>query len=84
MIAEDEPIAQAAREAVMAAGAPGQFGTDLAANDSSWLAAAGIPTVLLGPGRPEAAHTTGESVDVDELRVAAEAYARLARSLTRA
>jgi acetylornithine deacetylase/succinyl-diaminopimelate desuccinylase-like protein len=84
VIAEDEPIAQAAREAVMAAGAPGRFGTDLAANDSSWLAAAGIPTVLLGPGRPEAAHTTGESVDVDELRVAAEAYARLALSLTRA
>jgi acetylornithine deacetylase/succinyl-diaminopimelate desuccinylase-like protein len=84
VIAEDEPVARAAQEAVRAAGAAGRFGTDLAANDSSWLAAAGIPTVVLGPGRPEAAHTTGESVGVDELRLAAETYARLALSLTRA
>lgn len=77
-ISEDEPVARAARDAVRATGRPGLFGMDAAANDSSWLDRAGIPTVLLGPGAPEAAHTTGESVAIAEVRDAIEIYARTA------
>lgn len=84
LIEPDEPLALAAQAAVRAVGRPGAFGTDAAANDSSWLAAAGIPTVLLGPGRPADAHTSGESVAIREVRDAVEIYARLALALTRA
>jgi acetylornithine deacetylase/succinyl-diaminopimelate desuccinylase-like protein len=80
-IAAGELIAVAAREAVRRVGRPGRFGMDSAANDSSWLDRAGIPTVLLGPGAPEAAHTTGESVAVEEIRDAVEIYARTAVAL---
>jgi acetylornithine deacetylase/succinyl-diaminopimelate desuccinylase-like protein len=83
VIREDEPVARAALEAVKASGRRGKFGTDLAANDSSWLAAAGIPTVLLGPGLAEEAHTTGEGIPAADLATAVEAYARLALALTR-
>ena len=50
---------------------------DLAANDASWLIGAGIPTILLGPGDPEQAHATGESLGVDELATACAVYAQL-------
>ena len=36
-----------------------------------------IPTVILGPGSLSVAHTANESVDVDELVVAARIYARV-------
>ena len=39
---------------------------------------ASIPTVILGPGSLRVAHTTDESIAVDELLVAARAYARIA------
>jgi acetylornithine deacetylase/succinyl-diaminopimelate desuccinylase-like protein len=83
LIEPDEPLVVAAQEAVRATGRPGALGTDLAANDSSWLGAAGIPTVLLGPGCPAAAHASEESVTVREVRDAVEIYARLALALTR-
>jgi acetylornithine deacetylase/succinyl-diaminopimelate desuccinylase-like protein len=82
VIGEEEPVVIAACDAVRAAGRPGRLGTDAAANDSSWLAAAGIPTVLLGPGRPEEAHTTGEWVAAGELAAAVEIYGRLALALS--
>ena len=84
VIAEDEAIAVASSAAARAAGRAGRFGTDLAANDSSWLAAAGIPTVLLGPGEPEQAHTTGESIPAADLAAATEIYVRLALAVSRA
>lgn len=34
----------------------------------------GIPTVILGPGEPEKAHSTSECVGIDQLRTAAEIY----------
>jgi acetylornithine deacetylase/succinyl-diaminopimelate desuccinylase-like protein len=77
-IRDDEAVALAARDAVRQSGRPGRFGMDSAANDSSWLDRAGIPTVLLGPGAPEAAHTTNESVPVADVRDAVEIYARMA------
>jgi acetylornithine deacetylase/succinyl-diaminopimelate desuccinylase-like protein len=80
-ICDDEPVALAARDAVRQSGRPGRFGMDAAANDASWLDRAGIPTVLLGPGAPEAAHTTNESVPIADVRDAVEIYARMALAL---
>ena len=49
------------------------FGTDAAA-----IAAAGVPTVVFGPGSIEQAHTADEFISVDELRSAAEIFYRIA------
>jgi acetylornithine deacetylase/succinyl-diaminopimelate desuccinylase-like protein len=71
------PVAQAAAAAVVASGRAPAFGMDSAANDSSWLDAAGIDTVLLGPGEPTQAHVTDESVEPAEVIAAVAVYARL-------
>jgi acetylornithine deacetylase/succinyl-diaminopimelate desuccinylase-like protein len=71
------PIARAAVAAVHAGGREPAFGMDSAANDSSWLDAAGIDTVLLGPGEPTQAHATDEHVDPAEVAQAVGIYARL-------
>ncbi len=46
--------------------------------DAPHLAAGGRPVVGFGPGEEELAHTTRESVRVDDLEVAARAYRELA------
>jgi acetylornithine deacetylase/succinyl-diaminopimelate desuccinylase-like protein len=74
----DERIARAATAAVRSCGLPVHTGMDAAANDSSWLHQAGIPTVLLGPGEPEMAHTIDESVTLTEVPDAVAVYAELA------
>jgi acetylornithine deacetylase/succinyl-diaminopimelate desuccinylase-like protein len=71
-----EPIAQACVAAAQAAGRSGVLGMDSAANDSSWLHQAGIPTVLLGPGAPEQAHVTDEHVPLADVADAIAIYAR--------
>ena len=76
-IAAERPVAQAAVAAVRASGREPAFGMDSAANDSSWLDAAGIDTVLLGPGEPIEAHVTDESIDPAEVAAAVAVYARL-------
>jgi len=73
----DRPVAGAAAGAVRAAGREPAFGMDSAANDSSWLDAAGIDTVLLGPGDPPQAHATDEHVGRAEVVAAVEIYARM-------
>lgn len=44
-------------------------------SDAGWLASAGIPTVIYGPGRLEQAHTIDEWVEIDDLVRAAQVYA---------
>ncbi len=73
----ERPIAQAAAAAVRASGREPAFAMDSAANDSSWLDAAGIDTVLLGPGEPTQAHATDEHVDPAQVAAAVDVYARL-------
>ena len=46
-------------------------------SDAGWLAAAGIPTIICGPGELAQAHTTNESVAIADLIDAARIYARL-------
>ncbi len=45
--------------------------------DGGWLAHAGIPTIIYGPGELAEAHTTNESIAIAELVAAARVYARL-------
>ena len=45
--------------------------------DASVISAAGVPTVVFGPGSIEQAHTADEWISVDQLERAAEIYSRL-------
>lgn len=54
-------------------GAP--FGTH-----AGYLAAAGLPTLVLGPGSPHPAHTKDEWVSVKEIELGAKVYETLMRS----
>ena len=49
------------------------FGTDAAA-----IAAAGLPTVVFGPGSIDQAHTADEFISIDELKLATEIFYRIA------
>ncbi len=51
------------------------FGTDATA-----LAAAGVPTIVFGPGSIAQAHTADEFIEIDELHFAAEFFHRIASS----
>jgi acetylornithine deacetylase/succinyl-diaminopimelate desuccinylase-like protein len=75
--AEHDPLVDTVQRIVRQVGRAGTLGTDPAADDSSWLGNAGISTVLCGPGAPEQAHTTGERVDVSQIRDAMMIYAQL-------
>jgi acetylornithine deacetylase len=75
--AEGDALVDTMQRIVREVGRPGTLGTDSAADDSSWLGNAGISTVLCGPGAPEQAHTTGEHVDVAQIRDAIAIYAKL-------
>lgn len=46
-------------------------------SDAGWLAAAGIPTIICGPGELAQAHTTNESIAIADLVDAARIYARV-------
>jgi len=48
------------------------------ATDAAFLADAGVPTVVFGPGSIRQAHTADESISLDELGRGAEIYYRLA------
>jgi acetylornithine deacetylase/succinyl-diaminopimelate desuccinylase-like protein len=50
------------------------FGTDAAA-----LSAAGVPTVVFGPGSIAQAHTADEYIEIDELQFATDIFHRIAR-----
>jgi acetylornithine deacetylase/succinyl-diaminopimelate desuccinylase family protein len=45
-------------------------------SDASKLARAGIPSVIFGPGNIDQAHAAEEFVELDQVRLAAEIYAR--------
>jgi acetylornithine deacetylase/succinyl-diaminopimelate desuccinylase-like protein len=51
------------------------------ATDGRHFAAAGIPTVIYGPGDPRLAHVPDEWVDIDEVLEATRAYALSALAL---
>jgi acetylornithine deacetylase/succinyl-diaminopimelate desuccinylase-like protein len=49
------------------------------ATDASAIAAAGIPTVVFGPGNIAQAHTADEFIDIDELKLATDIFQAIAR-----
>jgi acetylornithine deacetylase len=49
--------------------------------DAGPLGAAGLPCLVFGPGDIAQAHTKDEWIELDQVRLAAEAYYQLARSL---
>ena len=74
---ETEEVVQLAKSAISAVlgqakmkGVP--FGTD-----GSKTARAGIPTIVLGPGSIDQAHTAKEFVEIDQVVKATEIYARM-------
>jgi acetylornithine deacetylase len=69
-------LADAARSVIGHCGLVGvPYGTD-----ASKIAAAGVPSVVFGPGSIAQAHTADEWIDLQELQLAAEVYYRLVRS----
>jgi acetylornithine deacetylase len=71
-VAEDEPIVQAVlRETQSLFGRQPNIGCSFAWMDSALLAAAGIPTVIFGPGG-EGAHAVVEWADLDQLEQSAQ------------
>ncbi|MEU4451235.1 M20 family metallopeptidase [Nocardioides sp. NPDC023903] len=81
--AVDDPIVDNVAAALTAAGASSAAPTGwTAACDGGFVASAGIPVVVLGPGSvAEQAHRPDESVAVAELVTAAHTYAALFRSV---
>ena len=77
----DDPIIDDVAAALTAAGAPSPPPTGwTAACDGGFVASAGIPVVVLGPGSVvEQAHRPDESVEIAELVTAADTYAALFR-----
>jgi acetylornithine deacetylase/succinyl-diaminopimelate desuccinylase family protein len=72
----DAAIVHVARDAAaLVTGRPSGVGQMRAATDARFLIAAGIPTVVFGPGDLEEAHTVDESIAIADLADGALAYA---------
>jgi acetylornithine deacetylase/succinyl-diaminopimelate desuccinylase family protein len=82
-IAVSERVVVAAREAVSAvSGVTPPIEGFSGVCDANWLVnAARIPTVVLGPGDLADAHGVDESIDLDEVALAARVYALMALKL---
>jgi succinyl-diaminopimelate desuccinylase len=78
-----EPFVIACRRALGDIGADSTLSGLIVNCDMTHFRAAGIPTVVIGPGELEVMHVPDESIDVDELRRAVDVYeAILRRNLT--
>ena len=78
MRSSDQRWSQQVAAAVQSFGRPGRLvGVPYGTNAAS-IAAAGIPTVVLGPGSIDQAHTADEWIAVEELEAAVEVYERIA------
>jgi succinyl-diaminopimelate desuccinylase len=69
-----DPYALAALEAARSVRPSADFGFDDAANEASFLSAAGTPTLVWGPGAPELAHAADERIALDEIAEVAAMY----------
>jgi acetylornithine deacetylase/succinyl-diaminopimelate desuccinylase-like protein len=82
LLEEGSPLAMSARESARAVSAGTKFGFDEACNDASFLSAAGVPTIIWGPGEPELAHTSNEKVALSDVHRALQMYALTIDHLT--
>ena len=76
--AENEVVVQKALAASQALGLPGTPVGYQQASDGRFFSAKGIPTILIGPGIPEVAHTPDEHVALEDVYQAAKLYALVA------
>ncbi|GAB5602217.1 M20 family metallopeptidase [Thermus sp. FJN-A] len=76
---KEDPLVQAAEEALRLLGQPVRHGGVPGATDGTFLRAwAGLPVVVMGPGRKTLPHQADEWVDLGEVVLAARVYAALA------
>ncbi|VVD77897.1 Succinyl-diaminopimelate desuccinylase [Pandoraea iniqua] len=77
-IADDHALVSSAAQAVQAAGRTPSLGTwRFCTNGSESAGRRGIPTIGLGPGNEEDAHTIDESIALDQLEGARDIYREL-------
>lgn len=82
-VAEDAPFVQICRQRLAeVAGRPAEIGGVSFWADSALCAAAGLPTVVLGP-RGEGAHARVEWIDLDSVQQCAETYTAVAQDFCR-
>ena len=75
----EDPLVQAAEEALRLLGLPVRHGGVPGATDGTFLRAwGGLPVVVMGPGRKTLPHQVDEWVEVEEVVRAARVYAALA------
>jgi acetylornithine deacetylase/succinyl-diaminopimelate desuccinylase-like protein len=84
LLDERSTLARQARAIAEAAGCRADFGFDDACNDASFLEAAGVPTLIWGPGEPEMAHVSNERIELDHLVMAPRMYLDAVLALTSA
>lgn len=75
------PLIKHARSALRQAGSSGDLYAVPFCSNASALSQLGIPTIILGPGNIEQAHTLDEWVSTSDLGCAAQAFAHLAKNL---
>lgn len=75
-VPQDSPICKAAAAAYEAVlGEPAKYYGFTAVDDATFLNQAGIPTITMGPGSIEIAHTANEHIAIADLLNAAKIYA---------
>lgn len=77
--ADTDPFVMSCQQALDGVGADSALGGLIVNCDMTHFRAAGIPTVVIGPGELEVMHVPDESVDIDELRRAVDVYEAILR-----
>jgi len=79
--ADTDPFVMSCRRALDDIGADSTLSGLIVNCDMTHFRAAGIPTVVIGPGELEVMHVPDESIDVDELRRAVDVYEAILRRI---
>ncbi len=74
LLDEHSDLARVAAEVAQQSGFDADFGFDDPCDDASFISAAGVPTLLWGPGDPEMAHVSNEGIALEQLYAAPEMY----------
>ena len=81
-VPEDSEIVRLCKEALGEVGVSPIVAGYKATSDMSILVNKGVPTVMVGPGRPEEAHRVDESIELDQLHLASRFYYRFAKLIS--